>query len=241
MLPNTCRGCPLWKSHAKFVRDKIPDNPKLIIYYDFPASTFSGDLADETQEAKYFQTQFLPFMDMNYNEVGYAHLFRCKGGATAKGDTAKRAKEHCRQYDDLSDESTIAAPGFLAWQYFTNRAGSRKDWGGYYVDMQYNGRGQPLTDRVDDVSTEAELEQVHNPFRDRPNPRPTGKRVERTTTQYEGHFYEECNDSECDCRPTGEPYKFSSSSRPASSRKEPYYATGQPCPPGNADGAWAGD
>jgi uracil-DNA glycosylase len=223
MLPESCQGCPLYKRHNKFVPDKIPYQAKMVIYYDAPAATFSGDMADETAEAVYFQTQFLPFMQgINHEDVGYAHLFRCRNGNKSKGKVAKEARDFCRQYDDLTDETVLVAPGFLAWQYWTNRAGSRKDWGGYFVEMKYNGKDAPPSNVEENDVHASETKDgniLHSPdiVSDGPNSLPDELRIRRPLRNRDDHQAKEVS---------------------GDSKRE-WYGTGQPCPPATGDGARA--
>ena len=149
-LPDSCQGCPLYRENTRFTADYLPANRKITVYFDGPDGKFMGETADETQEATYFRAQFLPAMPgLNVEDIGFAHLFRCKGATRTKGDTFKDARSHCRQYDDLTNDSKIITPGFHAWQYFSNRAGSREDWGGFYVEVEH---GVPVQDGNDAVT-----------------------------------------------------------------------------------------
>jgi len=145
LLPKECKGCPLYNARSQFIPDKMPYKPAIIVWFDAPPSTFSGQDASEGNDGQYFHKEMAPFLQIDTAKIGYAHLMRCRAASKTKGKPLTAAKAHCRVHDQLDDDSTLLTPGFLSWQYFTQRAGSRKDWGGFYVEMQYNGTSEQPT------------------------------------------------------------------------------------------------
>ena len=145
--PSGCEGCP-FSSPGKtlgFVADDIPSTAKVVILFDAPDFKFSGDVASETAEAVGFRRNYLPYMKLEPWEVGYAHLIRCKHSMGSKGKPLADGKEHCRQYDELTNDSVVVATGPAGWKWFSqNQGGSRKDWRSYFVEVPY---ASPNTER----------------------------------------------------------------------------------------------
>jgi len=146
-LPDTCIGCPLYNPRAQFVPDKMPFEPIVNVFFDAPAKEFSGRDASEGHDAQYFRKEMAPFLQIDTAKIAYSHLLRCRAAAKVKGKVLVEARDHCRRHDEINNDSNLLTPGFLSWQYFSQRAGSRKDWGGFFVEMEYHGTEQQPTPR----------------------------------------------------------------------------------------------
>lgn len=133
--PKDCVGCPYYGNGRGFIPDRIPENPVYILAMDTPNDNFSGQDAGDTAEAGFHKRSVLPYTDVGPHEVGFMHLLRCKAARAAKGQKGFRAKQICRAYDNLKDDSVVVASGPGAWAYFAGAVeGGRSEWFGYYVE-----------------------------------------------------------------------------------------------------------
>jgi len=146
--PSQCAGCPFAGRGTGFVADKIPRDAKLVLIFDMPARNSDAEQADEVWDAKYFQQQFLMTTQLEHRDMGYMHLLRCREPNGAKGKDLAIAKDHCRRHDHIKEGAVVGAVGPLAWKYFGESTGSRKDWRGYYIENSDKVRD---TSGVDDL------------------------------------------------------------------------------------------
>ena len=134
LKPEGCKGCPFYGKGTGFIEDNVPSEARLVLFFDMPPKAFTLGDAREVYEAQYFRREFLRQTGFAEEDIGYAHLLRCKEAIGKKGKPVQEAVKVCRQYDYIPNSAIVAAVGKLSWRKLTGITDSRSAWRGYYAD-----------------------------------------------------------------------------------------------------------
>lgn len=148
--PKACEGCPLYDNNDEFFRDSIPPKSKLLVVWDIPSAQTAKHGVGQSGQEKMVRVNAQKYAKLEWDEVAFAHLLRCRYWSAARGKTPakptaqppkgkvlKQAIQHCRIHDRDPDHIQVhVALGALGWKVLTDNIGPRSKWLGYFHERE---------------------------------------------------------------------------------------------------------